>query len=149
LEARDIRQRPYPFGQFLQSWLATRGDLKPSSYAGYEKTAECWVIPHLGNFALKDLRPSHFVEMTAKLRKDGGRRGGALSERSIQYAMSVARIALTAAVEEGLIATNPVAAVPRTARPKPRPKEMKTWTAAEASAFLRHEKATATSRCGQ
>jgi integrase len=84
------------------------------------------------------LRSSHFIQLFAVLREDGGRRGGPLSERSIQYTHSIARVALESAVETGLLALNPAAAVPRTARPKPNTPEMTTWTASEAATFIRH-----------
>lgn len=131
---------------YLSRWLDERGDLKPSTLQGYRTVATNFIGPELGDVRLKDLTPARIVKAYTSMRKRGGRRGKPLSDRSVQLTHAVLRSALEHAVEQGDLASNPAATLPRTSLPRVREKrEMKVWSANDAAAFLAH---TADDRLG-
>lgn len=115
-------------------WLPTLTQ-RSSTQASYRTTSEAWIIPHLGGHQLAHLTPAHVQGLLDKLRVSGSRRGTPLSPRSVQYAYTVLKMALSFAVGQGFIPRNPAAVLKR---PQARASEMQSWTVAEAAAFLDH-----------
>jgi len=119
--------------QFLRNeWLPSL-DLRPTTIQSYTLTAERWLIPHLGGVALPALTPKQIQAALETIRASGAK-GRPLKPRSVQYAYTVLRMALTYAVLHGFIPRNPAAL---TKRPKGKAAEQKAWTAEEARSFLK------------
>jgi integrase len=123
----------------LDEWLPSRESrVRASTALSYRQALEGRVLPRIGALELRKLRPRHVSELYADLLANGGRdarRGKVLSARTVRYTGMVLTGALDDAVRLGYMATNPAKLVER---PRPRPVEMSTWSAAEARAFLSH-----------
>lgn len=120
-------------------WLPVQqARLKPSTLHGYRIVVEQRIIPLLGSKRLGDLSPGDIAAFLQAHRALPPRRNGspALSEQTIKRTFRVLHVALAHAVELGLIVRNPASLVPRAARPRPKPKEMRVWSATELRAFL-------------
>jgi len=71
-----------------------------------DRTAwECWIEPHLGSVKLSDLRRSTVQAWVA------GQARGSVAPRTVTRHLAVLRACLSAAVTEGLIASNPASGV--------------------------------------
>jgi integrase len=106
---------------------------RASTIASYEIAVDKWIVPHIGGERLLSLTPGHVERMIRELAAHGGKGGKALGARSTQYAYTVLRMALDMAVRRGYVSRNPAALVER---PGAEHREMTSWTAAEAQAFL-------------
>lgn len=97
-------------------WVGTLG-VGASSRKDYTDSLRTWVLPAVGAMRVADVRPSHFellaVRMTAAGREPG----------TVRKVFAHARIMFTAAVRDGVIASNPVSVArkPKRARPKIEP----------------------------
>lgn len=125
--------RKITVAEFLNDeWLPTL-DHRRSTIESYRLTVKAWLVPHIGSLQISALSPAHVQSMIATLRERGGKRDQPLSDRSVQYAVTVLRMALDHAVREGFVTRNVAAAVKR---PRAAHREMSSWTAAEAQRFL-------------
>lgn len=106
---------------------------RESTILSYRLTVEKWIVPYIGGERLLGLTPKHVEDMLTALGARGGRGGRPLSERSVQYAYTVLKMALDHAVRRGYAPRNVASLVDR---PGARQPEMTSWTAAEAQAFL-------------
>ncbi len=95
-----------------EEWLPTLTQ-RSSTQASYRTTCESWIIPRLGGQQLAQLTPAHVQGMLDDLRATGGRKGTGLGARSVQYSMTVLKMALSHAVGQGFIPRNPAAVVKR------------------------------------
>lgn len=125
-------------GRFLlDEWLPSRrSKVRESTWQSYRDALEGRVVPRVGGLRLASLTPKHVANLYDELEREGGRdprRGAGLSARTVRYTGMVLTRALDDAVKRGLIARNPAALVER---PKPVAREMRTWTPAQARAFL-------------
>jgi integrase len=75
-------------------------------------TWECWIEPHLGSIKLSDLRRSTVQAWVAGQARSG------VAPRTVTRHLAVLRACLSAAVTEGLIASNPAASVQLPRAPK-------------------------------
>lgn len=116
----------------IDHWLPTL-ERRAATRESYRITVQSWIVPGIGGERLLALTPRQVEAMLTRLREAGGRRGQPLSDRSVQYAYTVLRMALDHAVRRGYVQRNVAALV---ARPRSRAPEMTCWTAAEAEAFL-------------
>ncbi len=127
-------------GEFLRDeWLPVQqARLRPSTFAGYRRVVEQQIAPLLGSIRLGDLTPGDVATFLAALRGSIPRRRGTpvYSEQSIKRAFRVLHVALNYALELGLVVQNAAARVPRSARPRPPRKEMRTWTVYELRRFV-------------
>jgi Site-specific recombinase XerD len=118
-------------------WLPSRASqVRSSTAASYEDALLGRVVPRIGAIRLDRLTPRHVEELYRDLLAGGGRdakRGRALSARTVAYTGKIFVRALDDAVRLGLIVRNAAAQVER---PKPRDREMRTWTPQEARRFL-------------
>ncbi len=119
-------------GEWLNTWLAEYVEAssrkRQRTKETYRHIARNHLTPALGRFRLRDLRPGVIQAYYARKREQG------LSDATLSLHHVVLSGALKAAVNDGLLAYNPLQRV--TERPQPRPPEMQTWTAAEARRFL-------------
>ena len=117
-------------------WLPAMvsADLRPATLDQYRGVIRAWIVPHLGAVRVAALTPRQVTQWIETLRSttsSNGRKG--LSPRTAQLAVGVLKAACTWAVENGLLARNPVLGVKRPRANTPR---MNPWAADEARAFL-------------
>jgi integrase len=120
----------------LHHWLPAQRsrELRPSTLSQYENVVVSWIVPKLGGVRASSLTPAQVVSFTEQLRTSKtstGRKG--LSPRSAQLAVGVLKSACAWALENGLLARNPIAGV---RRPRGESKVMSAWSAEEARSFL-------------
>ena len=130
----------------LGQWLpAKEHSLAPITHARYVTSVQHYLLPHLGDTALRTLRLEHLESLYRRLSVDGSRRGGPLGANTIKNLHTTLHAALNDAERRGLIPTNPAASVPPP-DPRKRPsgrRKPRSWTADELHRFLT---ATAASR---
>jgi integrase len=154
----DIRKGVYvsPSQKTVKAWLNEwlelvttdpERALKPTTVAGYRWIADKYLIPELGSIPLQALKPSRLKRYWISLAACGGRNGGKLSARTVDYARGLLRAALEDAVDDDLIAKNPERKSRRRrgghAEPAIEPKPIPAWDAKQQQAFI---EATARSR---
>ena len=127
-------------GDFLLGqWLPAReATVARSTFARDAKAIEHYLLPHLGDTPLRRLRAEHIRALCQRLLITGSRRGGPLAAKTIANLHQLLRSALGAAVDRGLLLSNPAAEV-HPPNPRNRPsgrRRAKSWTAAELGAFL-------------
>lgn len=120
----------------LESWLE-RADVKPKTLSGYRYNVERYVIPRIGGLLLQEIRPATLTAFYAGLSRDGGRDGRPLGPSSVQGVHRTLRSALTSAVREQLLHSNP--ATNATLPPKPAVVAREDREAAEIHAFSAQE----------
>jgi integrase len=154
---RRVLNRPsnQQLGDYLAGWLeGRRHDLKPSTFAGYEAVIRSWVVPHVGGVRLCEVTPTVLTKLYGTLRERGGKPtpaerkraaiwgeppvGTPLGTRSVQSVHTVLKMALSDAVEQGLLQADPTGQIPKRARPTHRNRRQaeKHWDADEAARFL-------------
>jgi integrase len=139
-----------PLADYLREWLESRTHLKPSTRAGYSNAIESWIAPHVGDVRLCDVTPEAVTKLYRTLREGGGRTrkgpkegrrlGVPLAENSVHKVHVVLTASLGYAAATGRLRSNPMTLIPKSDRPKQgshHRDELRTWTAAEATAFLR------------
>jgi integrase len=97
------------------------------------------LIPRLGGISLDRLSPQELNTCYAAMLREGRSDGtGGLSRRSVRYAHTVLRKALSDAIRWGVLSSNPaVSADPPSAKSAKAP-AMTTWRASELRVFLEH-----------
>jgi integrase len=128
----DVTASRMTVGAYLDSWLDSRRALKPKTRTLYADAIRHYLKPHLGSTRLLDLRAGHLDRMYAGL--DLGRKGRPLSPSTVRRIHGVLRVALNDAVKRRLMPYNPAAHIEL---PRERRNEARTWSAEEASRFLR------------
>jgi integrase len=113
-------------GQWLKEWFAGHPG-RESSRIRYERDLRLWLIPGLGHFLLKQLRPSH-VQAFYQQRLDHGAAPTAIRTHS-----KILRLALGVAVKHRLVLENIARHVPVPQAPPPK---VDYWTRAEMVEFL-------------
>jgi integrase len=125
--------------EWLEQWLqAQRPRLRPATFESYGQVLRGRVVPEIGAVPLQALTAARLDRLYAHLLTDGRARGGALSPRSTRYTHTVLRRALGDAVRKGLIERNPTDAADPPSASEAKAPTMRTWSAEEVSAFLRH-----------
>ena len=144
-------------GDFLSYWLKeiVQPNLAPKTYQTYELFVRLHIVPHLGHKRIDQLQVKDIRQWINKLTsicqccvqgKDAARPlpkrrccaiskccHETLSPQSRKDARATLRAALTCAVEEEIIARNPVAVI---RLPAPRKSKRRVWTVDEARRFL-------------
>jgi integrase len=123
---------------YLDRWLSLCEGraLRPATIASYRATIELHMVPVLGSKRLDQVAPAVLNEWYAELLRDGRKRGGGLSTRTVRYAHSVLRKALGDAVRLGYLASNPAAGADPPSAASARSHVAKTWTPNELGRFL-------------
>jgi len=103
-EYHDPSAKKITFGQWHERWWPTieTSERAPSTITGYESSLRIQVLPYLGDVPIKDLRKIHMEEWLGKLRKAG------YSSSTIHIAKTAAGMALSSALDSGLITANPM-----------------------------------------
>ncbi|WP_062520031.1 tyrosine-type recombinase/integrase [Demequina silvatica] len=123
---------------YLERWLEraiAAGDIRPTTARSYRGHIDHTIVPTIGAVRLRDLRKVHVNQMlhaaTTKTDPKGKRRAPA----TVRRIHATLRAALSDAVGEELIATNPAAgaglALPKATRP-----DLAPWEPAEVATFL-------------
>ena len=118
-------------GAFLEDWLETKRQLRPTTRRSYQGHLRQHLIPHLGAITLDRLQPSHITAAyDAIVAADPKRPVGPTTVARIHATL---RCALNAAVKQRKLPFNPAVHVelPAASRPKVAP-----WSAEEVGAFL-------------
>lgn len=88
---------------WFEHWLETkRGTVAPSTLEFYQRHID-YAVPHIGSLRLLDLQPQNIREALNAL--------AALSPRSRAHVLTVLKMALQLAVDDGVITRNPCATV--------------------------------------
>jgi len=127
----DVGIHTITVGEYLDTWLTGKHALKPKTIALYRDIADNYLIPHLGDIKLLELRAQHLDRMYAAITL--GRRGRPLSPSTIRRVHAVLRSALNTAVKRRLIPYSPADHIELAPE---NPKRPKPWTVAEARQFL-------------
>jgi integrase len=115
-----------------RDWAAV--NVSPRSREGYSEILRLRVRPQIGEVRLQRLRPANLAELYAKLVREGGKGGRALSARSVGHVHRVLHKAFVVAVQWSLINQNPAELV----KPPPAPNtEVEILTEDEVSAVLK------------
>jgi len=129
-------------GAFLEGeWLpAIRTRIRPTTWDSYSRNIRLHLKPHLGNESLQSLTPARLNRFYADLLREGRIDGeGGLSAKTVRYVHSILRKALADAVRWNTIPRN-VADLADPPKLTGQHREMRTWTAIELRAFLKHIK---------
>jgi integrase len=100
--------------QLLESWLenTVKTSTRPATYVSYKHMIDLHIVPELGHIRLAKLTPQHCQQMVknlmAKNRQSNRKEeeGKPLSNRTVQYCLTVLRMALKKAESWGLVARN-------------------------------------------
>lgn len=124
------------FGEWLDKWLTgyKKGQLKQSTYQGYEILINVHIKPALGKIPMAKLQ-AHMLQAfyNEKLEKGRADGKGSLSTRMVRYMHAIIRQALQQAVKEGLLSRNVADA---TSPPAVKNKQMRPLTEDELLAFF-------------
>lgn len=114
---------------YSEQWLAQagRGDLRPSTLAGYRWMLQKHILPVIGKVKLDRLETSHVRAMHARVADSG------VSPRTVALAHAVLRSMLSEAMRDEIIVRN-VATLVRP--PRVEPTEVEPWSNEEATTFL-------------
>jgi integrase len=95
--------------QYLKTWLDGHAlEVRPKTLEDYRSLIERYVVPRLGKMRLQSVRPATVSAFYGTLRREGGKDGGPLSPRTVNYVHSVLRKAFNDAVHiDQLLAVNP------------------------------------------
>jgi integrase len=115
---------------WLESWLAQQQKhLKSSTFDGYRKIIYGVLVKHIGRLRLDEIRVGHIKAMCDAM--------GQVTNKRLTNIQSVLRMALTDAVTDELIASNPLSGWNYTRREAPKPEdEIDPFTATEQEAIL-------------
>lgn len=116
-------------GDYLDTWLT--GKQAPKTVEIYLTLADNYLVPHLGDIELLELRAQHLDRMYAAITL--GKGGATAQPSTIRRIHGVLRSALTTAVKRRLIPYSPAEHIELAPENSRRPKP---WTIAECQAFL-------------
>jgi integrase len=128
LDARKIT-----VGEFLDSWLESKRNLRPSTHRAYDGHIRVYLKPLIGNVPLASLRADHLDQMYTAIRSGRVRKAPGLL--TIRHIHATLRTALQSAYKRRLISYNPAGQVELEAGPL---QERGVWTATQLATFLAH-----------
>jgi integrase len=118
----------------LEEWLPSLGrERRAGTVALYETTVRAYVLPHLGATPLQAVTPKSLNDTYDVLLARGGRGKRPLARKTVLNVHTTLRTALEDAVRWGKLTRNPAELA---APPRPRDREMHTWTSGELRKFL-------------
>jgi integrase len=103
---RDPRRGELSLAEWAHSWLPTRLDLRPTTWARLETTMQKQVLPHFGSVPLNRITNAMVREWVSTLLSSG------LSAATTRKAVFALRQCLAAAIADERIKINPASAVP-------------------------------------
>ncbi len=120
----------------IQTWLDGKRNIRPSTLRNYEDSLRL-VSDRLGHIQLQKLNKGQLDKLVTDLLTSGRRIGNiqrqGLSPRSVNQALMLLGSVLDDAVRQGTLSRNVAKLVERPSQVK---KDMRTWTANQAGAFL-------------
>lgn len=135
-----VERNRLTLGQYLEGWLEALPNQgrRPTTVRGYRQAMRSYVIPHLGDVALQDLRPDQLDRLYGQLLRSGGQRGKPLSLLTVHQAHTVLGKALHDAERKGLVIRNVVrlADAPSLTTARSQSPEMAVWSPEELRKFL-------------
>jgi hypothetical protein len=131
----DVSAHTLTVGEYLDTWLAGKHALKPTTVSQYRDFIDAFLKPHLGGIRLLELRAHHLDAFYINIRV--GRRGRPLSPATIRRVHAVLRSALNSAVKRRLIPYNPAEHVELAPENPERPKP---WSPPECARFLQQHR---------
>jgi integrase len=138
-DGRLVRRVGVTFGQVAADWMAgldldvASGQISANTVSSYRHDLRIYVLPRLGHRLMSDITRADIKNLLATLLREGGRKGGPLSAKTVKNIISPLRRCLDAAVDDGIIGASPAAGVKAPRPPKPR---IRTWEPAQIGAFL-------------
>lgn len=129
----DVTLTSLTVQEYLENWLTNKHALKPTTMALYTEFTTNYLVPHLGQIRLLELRAHHLDRMYANITV--GMRGRPLSPSTIRRIHSVLRSALNTAVKRRLIPYNPAEHIELAPE---NPKKPKPWDPEQCLTFLEH-----------
>jgi integrase len=127
----DVSVHSLTVGEYLETWLAGKHALKPKTMSLDRDFTTNYLVPHLGQIRLLQLRSHHLDRMYLAIAL--GRRGRPLSASTIRRIHAVLRSALNGAVKRRLIPYSPADHIELAPE---NPKRPKPWTVQECQTFL-------------
>jgi integrase len=124
--------------EWLKAWLGTvRAEVAPKTHERYAEIVEHFLAPELGALPVTKLAPAHIQMAYGKWALGGRRDGksGGLSPQTRRHIHRVLSAALSRALEQQVIASNPADAFKKRL-PKVERREMKTLTAEQSAHLL-------------
>ncbi|QHC59615.1 tyrosine-type recombinase/integrase [Rathayibacter sp. VKM Ac-2760] len=115
--------------------------LAPSTVAGYRRLFRLYIEPQLGTSKLDKITPSRLSRHYAELARSGGAAGGPISANTIRKAHVILGSILDAAIDDGLLASNParrtrLVKAPTGKQVREQAPEMVTWSAEQLKRYL-------------
>ncbi len=107
--------------RWLRYWLAKRTVIRPTTRRWYTDHVERFLIPEIGDVPVGELNVDVLAEVFARIGRRTNRSGRRHSATSLARVRATLRSALTAAVAEGVIASNPARRVALQAQTRNRP----------------------------
>ena len=125
-------------GSYLtESWLPLQQQrLRASTLDDYTRRIEHYILPAIGRVVLQELDAVRLDRLYADLLNHGGRRGGALSPKSVRNVHVIIRKALADATRKRLVTRNVAIDADPPRVPGPGEHEMATWSPEELRTFL-------------
>jgi integrase len=125
-------------GSWLEVWLVglrTAGR-QPTTLSSYQRTLHSYVVPRIGHLTLQKLTAADLDKMYGSLLREGGRRGGQLSPRTVRYTATLVQKALGDAERKGLVTRNVARLADPPSSSAARAPEAKVWTPTELRGFM-------------
>jgi integrase len=133
LRAGQVYDSKVTVGQFLDSWLAGRRHLRPSTAAEYARHIRLHLTPVLGHLRLLDLRAHHIEAMFTAISAANDHRERPIGPTTLRRIYATLNSALNNAARQGLIRSNPASTV---TLPQLSPRSAGAWTPEQAHEFL-------------
>ncbi|MGY0387111.1 tyrosine-type recombinase/integrase [Nocardioides sp. WG-D5] len=104
-----VHRKSTTVAEYLAQWLeAHRMEIRPKTAEDYRLMIARYIVPRLGKMRLQSVKPATLSTFYAYLLREGGKDGGPLSPRTVNYVHSVLRKALNDAVNtDQILASNP------------------------------------------
>ena len=131
-ENRYVEPRKLTLRDYLGEWLAGKGNLRPSTRRSYQRNIDKHLLPRIGDIPLSTLRGGQIERALREIRDDRG-----IGPATTRRVFATLRVALNKAVRQGLIATNPCAAVELEGEVEHRA-PAHVWTPPQVRTFLAH-----------
>ena len=122
-------------GQFLEGWLASKRNIRPSTLRSYEGHVRVHIAPHIGGLPLTSLRADHLDAMYDSIRQ--GLLRPAPSQATVRRIHATLRSALNSAFRRRPISYNPAGQVELAAESSA---QRDVWTPKQLSRFLGHSR---------
>ncbi len=128
---------PITLGSFLtETWLPRkRLTVRATTAYRYAWLVDRYVVPAIGDIALRRLRLDHLEAFYGQLATTGGKHGGGLAPKTVLEVHMIVRAALDLAVRRELVGRN-VAADEHLRLPRAGNAVARTWTGSELARFL-------------